>query len=190
MQIEELHNILFDIMCEIDDACKAENVSYMLGGGTMLGAVRHKDFIPWDDDADLCVWYQDYPAFRDALKKHLPEHLRLIEPEHLAPNFFDFIPRVVDTRYHWHEPTEEDQFYDNKQNYVCVDIFMVSNGADSVKDAKKIVFKQKITYFMALGHRYYGTRKGKNFFEKVAYQILRFSGRFTSMNKIMIYINE
>ena len=51
MKIEELHKILYDILCEIEKACQKEHVQYMLGGGTMLGAVRHKGFIPWDDDA-------------------------------------------------------------------------------------------------------------------------------------------
>ena len=61
MTIEKLHDILFDMLCAIDDACRKEGVSWSLGGGTMLGAVRHHDFIPWDDDADICLWRGDYP---------------------------------------------------------------------------------------------------------------------------------
>lgn len=153
MKIEELHEILYDILCAVDDACKAENVPYFLASGTMLGAVRHKDIIPWDDDIDICVWKQDYPAMKAALVKHLPAHYRLIEPEELQPNFYDFVIRVQDLRHHWHEPGEEDVFYDNKQNYICVDIFTLNECANTKLGANLYILAQKITYGLAMGHR-------------------------------------
>ena len=184
MKIEELHKILYDILCEIEKACQKEHVQYMLGGGTMLGAVRHKGFIPWDDDADICVWYSDYPAMRDALRAHLPEHLCLIEPMDLAPNFYDFVYRVVDTRYYWHSPTVEDEFYDNKQNHVCVDIFVVANGADSLKGINILAFKQKVLYGLAMGHRYPKPVEGTLLF-RIIHKLLFFIGKKISMNKIL-----
>lgn len=51
--MKDLHQMLLDMMVEIDAVCRKHGIEYTLLGGTMLGAVRHQGFIPWDDDIDL-----------------------------------------------------------------------------------------------------------------------------------------
>ena len=153
MKIEEVHSVLFEMMCCIDDICKKAEIPYSLSGGTMLGAVRDQGFIPWDDDVDLCVWCEDYPALRKALLNNLPEYMRLVEPNMTAPYFYDFVYRVQDTRYMLHEPIKEDFLYGNYQNYVSVDIFLVKDVANSKLGFNIEVIKRKIIYGLAMGHR-------------------------------------
>lgn len=59
----ELHNAqmnLLDLLCKFDLLCKKNNINYFLGEGSLLGAIRHQGFIPWDDDIDLVMFPDDY----------------------------------------------------------------------------------------------------------------------------------
>lgn len=59
----ELKSILLDIMVAIHDFCEKNRLTYFLWGGTLLGAVRHHGFIPWDDDIDIAMPRKDYQYF-------------------------------------------------------------------------------------------------------------------------------
>ena len=60
---EEQKNILLDVLIYIDKICRDNGINYSLGEGTLLGAVRHKGFIPWDDDIDLLMERKDVEKF-------------------------------------------------------------------------------------------------------------------------------
>lgn len=61
--LEQLKITLLEIMSDFDAFCKTHQLSYFLIGGTLLGAVRHKGFIPWDDDLDVVMPRDDYQRF-------------------------------------------------------------------------------------------------------------------------------
>jgi len=63
ISFEEKKKIGLDILIEIDAFCKRNDIKYFLAYGTLLGAVRHKGFIPWDDDVDLIMFDKDYLRF-------------------------------------------------------------------------------------------------------------------------------
>ena len=60
LSLEECKKISFDILCDIADYCENHNLRYFLSVGTLLGSVRHKGFIPWDDDIDIMMPRPDY----------------------------------------------------------------------------------------------------------------------------------
>ncbi|WP_180079890.1 MULTISPECIES: phosphorylcholine transferase LicD [unclassified Acinetobacter] len=60
---------LLEMLIDFDHICRKYNIQYFLSGGTCLGAVRHGGFIPWDDDVDIDIWYEDYQKLVDVLNK-------------------------------------------------------------------------------------------------------------------------
>ena len=65
---DELKKALFDITLDVVKYCDAHNLKYIMIGGTLLGAVRHKGFIPWDDDIDLGMPREDYDRLHELVK--------------------------------------------------------------------------------------------------------------------------
>ena len=74
----------------VDEACEKMGVRYNIMFGTLLGAVRHRGFIPWDDDIDICMLRSDYDRFIAEGNQYLPEHIRIQHclTEEQCPNIF------------------------------------------------------------------------------------------------------
>lgn len=72
LDIGEIHKILLEITSVVVDILNKENINYYAIGGTMLGAIRHKGFIPWDDDIDIGIMRKDFEKTIAVLKEKLP----------------------------------------------------------------------------------------------------------------------
>ena len=87
-QFRRMQLIQLDMLVEFDRVCRKNNIRYVLFGGSLLGAVRHKGYIPWDDDADIAMLREDYDLF----KKHMGE---------MDPEICFFQDHETDPDYRW-----------------------------------------------------------------------------------------
>ena len=79
--LRKLQMIQLEMLTEVDRICRKCNIQYNIIAGTLLGAIRHKGYIPWDDDADVAFLRPEYEKFRDACKSELDKS-RFIFQDH------------------------------------------------------------------------------------------------------------
>lgn len=70
-ELRQLQMIQLEMLCEVDRICRKCNIRYNIIAGTLLGAVRHQGYIPWDDDADVALLRPEYERFREACEIEL-----------------------------------------------------------------------------------------------------------------------
>ena len=180
MTIEELHDHLFDVLCVVDKICLDNGIRYYLDGGTELGAIREHDFIPWDDDMDICVLVEDYEAFVKVMKDNLPQHYHIVEPIDLSPFFYDNTTRIFDDRWLIREETDEDRAYKNYQNHVGTDVFVYCGCPKSVFAQRMYILKNKVFYGMLMAYRYRIDWAKYSKCQKIYVAVLRFFGKLYS----------
>jgi lipopolysaccharide cholinephosphotransferase len=71
--LKEVQTVLISMMETIHTICKENNIPYFLSDGSLLGSIRHRGFIPWDDDIDIGMLRKDYNRFKKVLKTSLPD---------------------------------------------------------------------------------------------------------------------
>lgn len=191
MDLPDLQEHLFEMLCMFDDICKKENIRYFLDSGAAIGAVREHDFIPWDDDIDIAMLREDYEKLREVLPGHLAENYRLIEPVDYEPYFFDFVPKLIDLQTPLREETEEDRKYHNYQNRASIDIIILDNAPDSKLLQKIMLLKCKMLYGMNMSKRVQLHDEKYTLSEKIVSRTCMLLGRMFSSKRLkQMYLNN
>lgn len=136
-QLEPFHKRLALLMNEIHNLCVANNIAYTMLGGTLIGALRHRGFIPWDDDIDIGMTYDNYKKFVEVAFSLNHEWLEF----DLAGKTIFYYPfiKAYDNRTTFLEDMRKDA------KGIFVDIFPISYAGNTFEDAYKEFRK----------HRYY-----------------------------------
>ena len=137
IEVEELRRIQLDILKHIDEFCQEYGLTYFISGGTLIGAVRHKGFIPWDDDIDIMMKREDY----DKLMKLYPvkdKSCYKLYSYEIDKNFPYPYAKMDDSRTFFDE-----EITDSYKMGVNIDIFPIDTISDDVNIQKAVVNKNK-----------------------------------------------
>lgn len=159
--LRDVQILSIEILRFIDNVCKKYDLEYILAYGTLLGAVRHKGFIPWDDDLDILMMREDYSKLIEVLPDeinridYIKENFGLTLLKNFNENYFEDMAHIYDSVY-------EDYFFDDpdyKQRFlqfaclkpfVKIDVFPFDYvKEESIKEYNKKYISQKY-YFMTL----------------------------------------
>ncbi|MBQ7876717.1 MAG: LicD family protein [Clostridia bacterium] len=153
-KLAKLHEVSMLLLEKADSVMSQNSISYMLDAGTLLGAIRHKGFIPWDDDADICMMREEYDRFIKIAPKLFDGDFDFILPGQKGDNkFYDFVPKITYKKMCVAQAGLDDSFYGGKYSNPALDIFVIDKVPNSkigqALHTKLLIF----IYGMAMGHR-------------------------------------
>lgn len=140
IDIDELKKIQLNILDYINKFCKENNINYWIDCGTLLGAVRHKGYIPWDDDIDIGMLREDYIKFMNSFNNNNDSNYKFHCYE-LDKNWYYPYGKVLDERTILYEPDEETGI----KSSVYIDVFIYDRVIDDEKIISKM-FKRRDIY--------------------------------------------
>ena len=137
--IHELRQIQMGILDEVHRFCEAHSLRYFLSSGTLIGAVRHKGYIPWDDDIDIYMPRKDYEQF---LMTYHDEsgRFKAIDPQREVHYYYTFA-KVIDQR----TLMVEDETVGYEIG-VFMDIFPVDYVTDDLQERERVFRQKKLLY--------------------------------------------
>lgn len=131
--MDQIKERCYQILLEIDRVCKEAGLQYYIYAGTLLGAVRHKGFIPWDDDIDIVMMRKDYDAFVYACEQYLNHEKFELQTIYSDPSGNNPWMKLHDKSTAFICGARRDGAMEG----INIDIFPVDNAPDSKKELEK-----------------------------------------------------
>lgn len=167
-QLRKLQLTELELLVEFDRICRKNNIVYILGYGTMLGAVRHKGFIPWDDDVDVFLMRDEYERFCDACEKDLDKEKFFLQNWETDKNFNSGYAKLRRNNTHYVRVGQEKMKY---HNGIYIDIMVFDKIIDNEKERNR--FKRGCIAYRKLLYSTAGAMCEKNVFKRIGYEILK-----------------
>lgn len=174
---EELKELQLDILNDVHVFCINNDIKYSLSFGSLLGAIRHKGYIPWDDDIDIMMPREDYERF---IKTYRHENFK-IATSSTMPDYFHPYAKVYNTQ------TIVQEFVENKSSYgINIDVFPIDKMPDDNFSLKKMFYVKKFLNLI-YNLKMVSTNKNRSFFKNC---ILAISHILLSPIKMNVLVNK
>lgn len=165
----ELKKVQLEILDVVDDFCKKNHINYWLDAGTLLGCIRHKGYIPWDDDIDIGMLREDYNKFLLTFNEQNNRY-RVISNELSFDCYYPYA-KVLDTNTVLYEPDES-----GIKLSINIDVFVYDNAPDNPIECKKMYDKRDLYTLLNAGQ--FKVFSPKSLIKKFAKQMLYYFGLF------------
>lgn len=179
LQLEQL-----EILKEVDRICRKNNIPYYITAGTMLGAVRHKGFIPWDDDIDVSMLRKDYHRFCIACKSDLDKKRFFLQTWDTDKHYRYQYGRMRMNNTLYIRSGHEDEKHHNGIN---IDLFPVDNVPDNELLCR--IYKTGCFLFRKILYSPVGAVRSKDMFSKKIYKYLSSYDKDKVIRSFKIWIN-
>lgn len=183
---EEMKKRLVEMVKELDKLCEENGLTLYMSGGTLLGAVRHKGFIPWDDDIDMYLTRPEYDKLIEIMReKNNGARYQLFAHELQKEYIYPFA-KLVDT----HTLLVESGGYAGKDIGLYVDIFPIDGLGNSIKEAKKQMRKTNKYTTLNLARLVKPWRKNVPFIKNFAIACLRVISDMIGSDKLLAKLDK
>ncbi|MCM1320685.1 MAG: LicD family protein [Bacteroides sp.] len=192
LTLQEIQQESLKVLLKLDALCRKLDIRYFLAYGTLIGAIRHNGFIPWDDDIDVMMPRKDY----EILKRYMVEHSEEMKPFKICDrtntkNYSCSLPRFVNTDFIFRTRNPGEK---NFELGVFVDIYPLDNCGNSFSEGKKL--GKKIRMFDKLYIIYINPDNGKkglkSLFRRIVSAFLKIIWRkhFDFDSRVASYISK
>lgn len=181
LSIQEIKAIEVDILSVFAEFCDSNNLKYFLSYGTLLGAIRHKGFIPWDDDIDITMPRDDYDKLQSLLEEKnnlFNDHIELKTPD--SKNYQYQFCKIIDNKTLAYEKNMKDRY----KTSIWIDIFPIDKIPSDPGEQEQFIsklLKMRKFYFYTIEKKL----NGEGIFKHIKYTIVK-----TVMTPIYQLINQ
>ncbi len=181
--LEKLHETELKILDEIVRICENNGITYYLAGGSVLGAIRHKGIIPWDDDIDVMMPRADFDKFAKACEKELSSEY-FYQSSETDPHYHHIFAKVRKNNTEFIEAGVQDI---GQHNGIFVDIFPLDNArAQQGKQTKRAMWANKMEFLMRVKDK---ETKGR-FFDRILVKFISFKSLRKMQKRFMTADNK
>lgn len=188
--LKKVQQLSLKCLRRLDEICQKYQITYYLDSGTLIGAIRHHSFIPWDDDIDIAFKREEYNKLLKVPAEEWGKDFQLVSYRKLTNEtaFLDLIPRVIYTG----ETVSVNSFdkaaqscVESYRNCVALDCFILDDAYDSNILQKILVLKLNVIYGLLMGHRDFININEYNGVSRFVVKFLSTLGKKFSLKKLL-----